>query len=99
MRERDSVSRALNDKPLAKIIRMIFLQKQCNICGGGLIAYRLCSDQLSLVLMCDECEAVWVDKSDIGVVQPIFPAAPDFCSRQSMLRCGTQIYVGYSRAD
>jgi hypothetical protein len=57
---------------------MIHLTEQCSVCGGGLIGYRLCSDHRTVVMMCDECEAVWSSDQDVKRVTPVFPKAPDF---------------------
>ena len=50
----------------------------CPICGGGIVGIRRSSEASRLVLMCDECQAVWLDPGDNGPEAALFPEGPDF---------------------
>ena len=57
---------------------MLFIKEDCPVCSYGNVGFRKCSDQKTIVLMCDECDAVWLDKGEIKSENAIFPEAPDF---------------------
>lgn len=45
---------------------MIVAQNFCPFDGPyGQIGFRLCSDGKTIVLMCDECDAVWLDPQNL----------------------------------
>ncbi|QDU06331.1 hypothetical protein V6x_60830 [Gimesia chilikensis] len=47
----------------------------CPACEQGALGLRICSSQLDLVILCDECDALWIS-SDTSV-SPVFPEQPD----------------------
>jgi hypothetical protein len=57
---------------------MLFTKEKCPVCSYGNVGFRKCSDQKTLVLMCDECDAVWLKPEEIKFENAIFPDAPDF---------------------
>ncbi len=56
---------------------MFYLTTSCSVCGGGACGVRRCSDETTLVVMCDECDAVWTS-ADLQASRAIFPTGPDF---------------------
>ncbi len=57
---------------------MYCVRKKCSFCGAGCLAYVLCSDKKTLVIVCDECESTWLNAHDIGSTIPVDVAPPDF---------------------
>ena len=54
------------------------MQSPCPICSAGLRGFRLCSDGVSVVLMCDECDAVWLDPARVDASEVVYPEPPEF---------------------
>jgi len=63
----------------------------CPVCGGGLLGVRACAGPAHLVILCDECDALWQtpEISDL----PQFPEQPDLPCPE----CGAQLRAGRSR--
>jgi hypothetical protein len=57
---------------------MLRVEAFCPICKWGAIGFRQCSDGKTIVLMCDECDAVWLDPQEIDSDHALFPAPPEF---------------------
>lgn len=57
---------------------MFYVATQCPICCAGAIGFRKCSDGTTMVLMCNECDAVWKSPDRISADSAVFPAAPEF---------------------
>lgn len=57
---------------------MFNIDSYCPICCEGTIGFVLCSDQKTMVLVCDECESTWLDPSNVSPIQVLYPKAPDF---------------------
>ena len=57
---------------------MFYAQLVCPFCKGGTVGFRLCSDGTTIVLMCDECDAVWLRADAVSLESPIFPSSPDY---------------------
>lgn len=57
---------------------MLFIDHVCPICGGGSIGFRRCGGITKLVLMCDECDAVWLEPTETSAASALFPEGPDF---------------------
>src|SRR5687767_14313125 len=57
---------------------MFYRLESCPFCKGGSIGFRLCVDQTRLVMMCDECEAIWLDPENMEVSALLSPDSPDF---------------------
>jgi hypothetical protein len=57
---------------------MICVASVCPLCGEGSRGFRLCSDQRTLVVMCDECDAIWLDIRRLEAEQAVYPSAPTF---------------------
>lgn len=64
---------------------MLFLASVCPICETGARGFRLCSDQQTVVVMCDECEALWLNARRIQASDAVYAKAPDF--RPPSLAC------------
>lgn len=47
----------------------------CSCCGQGLLGIRICCDDETGLILCDECEAIWLHPSCPG--SPLFPQPPD----------------------
>ena len=57
---------------------MITIPQLCPVCTTGPIGFRLCGDGRTLVLMCDECDSVWLLGAELRVETAHSPAWPDF---------------------
>lgn len=58
---------------------MFFYTSFCPFCGmEGEVAFWRCSDGKTLVLMCDECNATWLNPLSVTSRSALFPASPDF---------------------
>jgi hypothetical protein len=57
---------------------MYFLAGECPICNSGTRGFRLCSDQQTVVIMCDECDSVWLDARCLEASDVIYPTSPHF---------------------
>ena len=56
---------------------MFYATSVCPACSGGVVGFRKCSDGQTLVLVCDECDAVWRNPDRITVDTAFFPSSPD----------------------
>ena len=84
------------------------IEAECPACGAGIVGFRVCSDRTTLVLMCDECDAIWTSPILISLDTALFPSAPDFrvaaldCSlrgsrwavEEEVIRWGWGLYMG-----
>ena len=52
---------------------MVFLSVECPICGAGTQGFRLCCDKKTIVVMCDECDSVWLDASHVTASEAVYP--------------------------
>lgn len=59
----------------------------CPICLDGQVGFRKCQNDPTLILMCDECDSVWLDPEEINSETVIYPASPDFLIPE--LKCST----------
>ncbi len=57
---------------------MFYASSLCPVCNGGGVGFRKCSDGNTLVLVCDECDAVWIRPIEITAEAAVFPSSPDF---------------------
>jgi Zn-finger nucleic acid-binding protein len=57
---------------------MLYVKESCPICLTGDVGFRLCSDHDNVVLMCDECDSVWLDPRELDSAHVIYPQPPDF---------------------
>lgn len=57
---------------------MYYLEKNCSVCGDGVLGFLRCSDGEKVVIMCDECNSVWLAPDEVEDQNPIYPEAPDF---------------------
>jgi hypothetical protein len=55
----------------------MFYVSGCPFCEGA-VGFRRCSDGKTLVLVCDERDAVWLRPDDINAKNAIFLKSPDF---------------------
>lgn len=55
-----------------------YIQQNCPICHYGSVGFRICSDKETIVLMCDECDSIWLDPADISCSNVTYPTSPDF---------------------
>ena len=59
---------------MVQISIMYRVQGYCPFCRSGGIGFRRCSDGTTIVLMCEECEALWMDPARRDVDDLVFPA-------------------------
>jgi hypothetical protein len=64
---------------------MFYINNACLICHYGQIGFRLCSDHKNVVLMCDECDTVWLDPKKVDTEHALYPSPPEFII--PILRC------------
>jgi hypothetical protein len=57
---------------------MFFIEGACPICGTGTRGFRLCSDEASVVVMCDECEATWLDAERVDASDVVYAEPPEY---------------------
>jgi hypothetical protein len=57
---------------------MHYIQKICPICNTGSIGFRRCSDGATIVLMCDECDSLWIIPNDILPGTVLYAQPPDY---------------------
>src|SRR5581483_9602336 len=57
---------------------MYYATALCPVCKGGAVGFRKCSDCSTLVLVCDECDAVWLRPDGITPETAVFPSSPEF---------------------
>ncbi len=57
---------------------MVYLEEYCPVCGTGTVGFRLCSDGVALVLMCDECDALWATPDRWSTTPALYSQPPDF---------------------
>ncbi len=57
---------------------MFYIEPHCPICNYGTIGFRMCSDTETIVLMCDECDSVWLEPTNTKSSKVLYPRAPDF---------------------
>jgi hypothetical protein len=65
---------------------MFFFAVECPVCGAGTRGFRLCSDKKTIVVMCDECDSVWLDPSHVTASKVIHPDSAT--GLISSLKCG-----------
>lgn len=57
---------------------MFHVESYCPICGAGSIGFWRCADTRTLVLMCDECDSLWLNPEKINARDVIYASAPGF---------------------
>lgn len=57
---------------------MYYLEESCSVCGDGILGFLRCSDGKKIVIMCEECNSVWLTPSEVESESPIYPEAPEF---------------------
>jgi hypothetical protein len=59
--------------------KMLVAQNHCPFDGPyGQICFRLCANGESIVLMCNECDAVWLEPEHFEIDYFLSPQPPDF---------------------
>jgi hypothetical protein len=57
---------------------MFYLKSTCPLCGTGMRGFRLCNDARTVVVMCDECDATWIDAREVELSSMVHPDPPAF---------------------
>ena len=57
---------------------MFHIVELCPICHSGAVGFRICSDGKTLAMMCDECNAVWIDAHAVSAEYAVFPSSPEY---------------------
>ncbi len=60
---------------------MHHIDRFCPICRTGTIGFTLCSDYMTIVMVCDECGSTWLHPNNIRADNVIYPSAPEFIVR------------------
>ena len=71
---------------------MFHIEELCPICHVGPIGFLMCSDGKTLVLVCDECNAVWLDAHAVLAESAVFPSSPEYSVEQ--LHCSVASSAG-----
>jgi hypothetical protein len=58
----------------------------CRVCWQGLLGVRICCDDRIGLVLCEECEAIWLEPACTGA--PLFPSPPD----SRCPRCGRPLW-------
>jgi len=66
---------------------MHFFRKCPLNCGDGYVGFWRCGDGKRIILMCDECDALWLEPDDKSTKPPIAATPPDY------LLAGTTISI------
>jgi len=53
---------------------MFYVKELCAYCQAGAVGFRRCSDQVTIVLMCDECDFVWLRPDRTTLADALFPS-------------------------
>ena len=56
----------------------LLVEEDCPVCedGLGLVCFRRCTDGRTVVLLCDECGAVWLSPEAVTEEAALHPKAP-----------------------
>jgi hypothetical protein len=57
---------------------MYYLEENCVVCGDGILGFLRCSDGKKIVIMCEECNSVWLTPGEVSHEDPIYTEAPDY---------------------
>ena len=57
---------------------MFYIEGACPVCGVGTRGFRLCSDKVTIVIMCDECEAAWLDPRRVAKTDVVYTKPPHY---------------------
>lgn len=57
---------------------MFHINELCPICHAGAIGFRMCSNGTTVIMMCDECNAVWLRPDSVLSELAIFPKSPAY---------------------
>lgn len=57
---------------------MIYVEEYCPVCGTGSVGFMLCGDSAALVIMCDECDALWATPDNWTKTPAVYAQPPDF---------------------
>lgn len=69
----------------------------CPICQHGQIGFRKCADSEYIVLMCDECDSIWLEPNTVRSDNVIYTEPPHFIV--PMLDCSILNSTWASRDD
>ncbi len=59
--------------PTAPLTPIIWRLGTCPFCNQGTVGFHLASDQKTMVMLCDECDAVWLDPERMELNALIWP--------------------------
>jgi hypothetical protein len=45
---------------------MLYVDGTCPCCDAGMMGFRICSDGITVVVVCDECDRAWFDARRLG---------------------------------
>ena len=57
---------------------MFYINSLCPICNHGSIGFRKCANSNILVMMCNECDSVWLKPTNVSAQEVLYTIAPDF---------------------
>ena len=92
---------------------MFYVKGVCTYCEAGQVGFRRCSDGVTIVLMCDECDFVWLHPQSLDLKDAVFPdmntskvpgtnhsvggGAAGWATRAEVERAGWQSYIDGER--
>ena len=59
---------------------------ECPCCGEGQIAYRLCADRKTVVLLCESCALVWLHPNRVRAEDAHDPLHPEFARQHPQVQ-------------
>ncbi len=57
---------------------MFYIESPCPLCKTGSRGFRRCSDNTTIVLMCDECELIWLNPKNMDLSEAVHASPPSF---------------------
>lgn len=75
------------------------IKKDCPVCFQGQIGFRKCANAHTLILMCDECDSIWISPLEIEVSKAIYLSDPDYYIPQVNCSLMDSRWATYSEID
>ena len=57
---------------------MFHVGDPCPVCAAGFVGFVLCSDQKTVVMVCEECDSLWKVPGKITSETALYTDGPDF---------------------
>ena len=57
---------------------MFYIEKSCPMCLYGSVAFRKCSNDKTIILLCEECESIWLTPEGVDASSALAASQPDY---------------------